>query len=63
MPDDLAAVPAADDPDPDELAPAEAICGRCEVRQECADYAAEVPSWGLWGADGHTDKAVRHRAA
>jgi len=40
----------ADVPDPDELAQAEAVCWRCPVRQECADYAAQAPVWGLWGA-------------
>ena len=29
---------------------AEAVCWRCPGRVECADYAAQVPLWGLFGA-------------
>lgn len=61
--DDAAAVFTRDHPDADDLAHAEAVCWRCPVRQECGDYAAQVPSWGLWGADWHTAPARRARAA
>lgn len=63
LPDDLAAVFTDDDPDPEVLAVAESVCWRCPVRQECADYAAQMPSWGLWGADVHPGKVTRRKAA
>lgn len=57
------AVFTSDTPDPDELDYAEATCWRCPVRQECADYAALVPSWGLWGARWYGSKGRAPRAA
>jgi hypothetical protein len=53
----------ADHPDPDELELAEATCWRCPVRQECADYAARTPAYGLWGARWHSGRAARRQAA
>jgi hypothetical protein len=53
----------ADHPDPDELDLAEATCWRCPVRQECADYAAQTPAYGLWGAEWHSGRHRRARAA
>lgn len=61
--DEAAAAFTADKPDPDALAVAEAICWRCPVRQPCADYAADGPAWGLWGAEWHDGRAQRRRAA
>jgi hypothetical protein len=40
-----------------------AICWRCPVRQECADYAVQVPSWGLWGAESHGGEGEAQSAA
>ncbi len=51
----------ADHPDVEELAYAEAMCWRCPVRQECADYAAQAPVYGLWGATWHRTRTSRHR--
>jgi hypothetical protein len=53
----------ADTPDPDELELAEATCWRCPVRQECADYAASTPAYGLWGAEWHNGRWKRRQAA
>jgi hypothetical protein len=53
----------SDHPDADELALAEATCWRCPVRRQCADYAAQTPVYGLWGASWHTGNASRARAA
>jgi hypothetical protein len=53
----------ADHPDAGELALAEAVCWRCPVRRECADYAAETPAYGLWGAEWHSGRAARRQAA
>jgi hypothetical protein len=60
---DGAGVFVADHPDVEELAYAEAVCWRCPVRQECADYAAQTPAYGLWGAVWHSGRSARRQAA
>ena len=50
-------------PDPDGLEHAEAVCWRGPVQVECADYAAQVPVWDLWGATWHDGKARPRQAA
>ena len=47
---DVASVYTSDAPDPLELAVAQSVCGSCPVQSPCADYAARVPVYGLWGA-------------
>jgi hypothetical protein len=47
---DVASVYTSDAPDPLELAVAQTVCERCPVQSPCADYAARVPVYGLWGA-------------
>jgi len=54
---------ADDEPDVEELAVAERVCRRCPVRQECADYAASAPVWGIWGGVWHGQAQRRQRAA
>jgi hypothetical protein len=60
---DASEVFTADHPDPEELALAEAVCWRCPVRQECADYAAQAPVWGLWAGEWHGRRGARGVAA
>jgi hypothetical protein len=54
---------AIDRPDPDELAAAEAVCRRFPVRQDCADYAVQVPVSGLWAGVRHGGKGQAQTTA
>lgn len=44
-------------------APAKAVCGRCAVRSECADYAVDDPSLGgIWGGLSARERGRLRRA-
>lgn len=45
------------------MAVVERVCRRCPVRQECADYAAQTPVWGVWAGVWHDGKPTRVAAA
>lgn len=44
---------------------AKAICGRCDVRAECLDYALQMNEWfGIWGGlSDHERRRMRKVAA
>jgi hypothetical protein len=60
---DLADVYTADAPEAQDVVLATAVCFRCPVRKECADYAARTRVYGLWGATWRGRKSTHSRAA
>ena len=43
---------------------AKAVCGRCEVRNECLSYALRTMPYGIWGGTTREERIdIRARAA
>lgn len=43
---------------------AKKVCGRCEVRQECLEYALEHDErWGVWGGTSERQRRALKRAS